>query len=29
MITGREIILVNVFNWNCQHVTYILPAWCV
>jgi len=27
MIAYREIILINVFNWNCHHVTSIWPAW--
>ena len=23
MIEEREIILINVINWNCQHVTFM------
>jgi len=27
MIGDRERIFINVFNWNCQYVTYIWPVW--
>jgi len=26
MIEERETILINVINWNCQHVTLILTS---